>query len=130
MNNITIYGRVVADPETKFTTSGTQIGEFTVAVDRGFGENKETDFFRCVAFKKTAEVACNYLRKGNQTLLSGSMQCQKWTDKDGNKKEKWQMIVNNLTLLQNSNKQGGNNPSNYSAPAQSKQNDDFDPFAE
>ena len=64
LNRITIMGRLVRDPELKYTASNTPVTSFTLAVDRDFGE-KKTDFIDCVAWKQTAEFVCNYFHKGS-----------------------------------------------------------------
>lgn len=86
MNNVSLMGRLTADPELKTTQNGISYCRFTVAVDRYSkdGEDK-TDFINCVAWRKTAEFIDNYFSKGQRIALTGSIQTGSYTDKDGRK---------------------------------------------
>lgn len=98
LNRISIHGRLTADPEFRETQSGVSCCNFTVAVDRNFakqGEEKQTDFFRCVAWRSTAEFINKFFSKGKEIVLCGSMQMDNYTDKDGNKRTAWNLMVDN-----------------------------------
>lgn len=90
MNDITLKGRLVRDPEQRVSTSGTTLASFSIAVDRAFKKD-EADFFNCVAFGKTAEFITNYFAKGKEILLKGEMQCSK---KENN--YYWNVVVNRV----------------------------------
>ena len=93
MNNHTIHGRLVRDPELtprKNSDSSDRVN-FTVAVDRRFGD--ETDFFDCVAFGKTAEVIDKYFGKGKEIIVSGEGQLHSYTDKNGVKRKSYSIFV-------------------------------------
>ena len=89
-------GRLTHDPELKTTQAGTQFCRFSIACDRDFkntsGE-KETDFFDCVAWRKTAEFVSRYFAKGRMIIVEGRMQNRSWTDKEGNKRRSTEIIV-------------------------------------
>ena len=94
MNSIIIMGRLVHDP--KISQAGdTKVAKYSVAVDRQFKrEGKaEADFFDCTVFSKGAEFAEKYLTKGTKIVVRGRMECEPYTDKDGNKKYPWTLIV-------------------------------------
>lgn len=94
MNNITLHGRLVRDPELKeiqVKDGSTSVCNFTVAVDRDYGE--ETDFFNCKSFGKAAEAINKFFHKGKEILLTGEMQCRKYKDKDGNNRYAWEVAV-------------------------------------
>lgn len=97
MNNITIHGRLTRDPELK-TINGAkgdfEVCNFTVAVDRRFGE--ETDFFNCKNFGKSAEAINKFFCKGKEIVVSGEMQCRKYEDKDGKNRYVWELAVNSF----------------------------------
>lgn len=95
MNKIIISGRLTADPEARATQGGTAMATFSVAVDRiaRSGEEKQADFFDCVAFGKTAEFIVNYIHKGDGIELVGSMQMNHWNDKEGQKRVSWNLKV-------------------------------------
>jgi single-strand DNA-binding protein len=116
MNNITIHGRLTRDPELKSYTNGKgeqgQIAKFTVAVDRRIGD--ETDFFDCVAYGKRAEVIDKFFSKGKEIVVSGEMQCNKYTAKDGTNRYPWQLAMNSFDFC-GSKKDSDNTDSNGNA---------------
>lgn len=89
-------GRLTADPEPKTTTTGKNIVNFTLAVDKNKGE--ETNFFDCVAWEKTAEYLSKYAKKGTLLLVSGRLDQQTW-EKDGTKKSKIIIIADQTQIL-------------------------------
>lgn len=93
MNRIIIKGRVAREIEIKTTASGKTVGNFSVAVDKGFGENKSADFFRVTAWEKTAEFVSAYFPKGREILIEGRMESSKATDKSGNSSTFWDLIA-------------------------------------
>lgn len=95
LNRITIMGRLVRDPELKYTASNTPVTSFTLAVDRDFGE-KKTDFIDCVAWKQTAEFVCNYFHKGSLAVASGRLQLRDWEDQNGNKRRNAEVVVDSI----------------------------------
>ncbi len=89
-NRIILVGRLTRDPETRYTTSGTSVSNFTLAVDRvprsnsASDENsKNVDFIRIVAFGRLAELANLHLKKGRLTLVEGELRINKWQSSDG-----------------------------------------------
>lgn len=89
LNNVTLMGRLVADPELRMTQSGTPVTSFRIAVDRNFvrqGAERETDFIGIVAWKGTAEFVEKYFRKGQMIAVQGSLQSRQYTDKQDNKR--------------------------------------------
>ena len=89
MNKVFICGRLVRDPEVRYSQGekSTAIARYTVAVDRKFKKDGEqnADFISCIAFGKTAEFAEKYLRKGIKMLIVGRIQTGSYTNKDGQK---------------------------------------------
>ena len=98
LNHITIMGRITRDPELRRTGSGKAVASFTVAVDRDFsqGDQKETDFIDCVAWKNTGEFVSKYFQKGSMIVVSGRLQIRSWTDKDGNKRRTAEVVAENV----------------------------------
>ena len=96
LNQITIMGRLTKDVELRRTATGTAVASFTLAVDRDFSKENETDFIECVAWKNTAEFVSKYFSKGRMAIVSGSLQIRNWTDKDGNKRKTAEVIANNV----------------------------------
>lgn len=85
MNQAIICGRLVRDPEIRYTNGeeAKAVAKYTIAVDRM--RDKEADFISCVAFGKSAEFAEKYFRKGQRVLISGRIQTSSYTNKDGQK---------------------------------------------
>lgn len=101
-NHITLVGRLTADPESRFTQSGTQVASFTLAVDRQKrqGQDKpDTDWIPCVAWAKLAEVVCKYLAKGKQVLVDGRLQTRSYETSDGQKRKAFDVVVQNMRML-------------------------------
>lgn len=113
MNNITITGRLTADPELKTTPNGTNVTQFSVAVDRAYksGGEKQTDFFRVVAWRSTADFICRYFAKGRLILITGEMQSRKYTDKGGSERIAWELLADRVEFM-------GDKPADSSANAQ------------
>lgn len=88
-------GRLTKDPDLRYTTSNTPVASFDIAVDRR-DENKTTDFFPCVAWKKTGELVSKYCHKGDKVTLRGRPQNRSWEDKDGNKHKVTEIIVDEI----------------------------------
>jgi len=96
LNIIVIHGRLTKEPELRMTQGGTPVASFTVAVDRDYKAEdgkRETDFVDCVAWRKGAEHIANHYRKGSEILLTGRLQSRDWTDKQGNKRKAWEIVV-------------------------------------
>lgn len=144
MNQICIVGRLVRDPELKTTSTGKAVASFTVAVNRKFkdssGENS-ADFFRCTAWQQSAEFICNYGGKGRMVSVTGRCEQRKYTDRDGNEREAFEVVADNVALLDRAPDDGGGAPrGNSNAPATNGKPtakvaagpspDDYDPFAD
>lgn len=99
MNKVVLMGRLIRDPEMKQTRSGVAVAKFAIAVSRRFknadGEY-ETDFINCTAWRNTAEFVCKYFQKGSQIAVVGSIQTQKYTDEDGNKRTSMGVVVDEV----------------------------------
>ena len=99
LNHIVIMGRLTRDPELRRTDSGIAVASFTVAVDRDYaaqGQEKETDFIDCVAWRKTGEFVSNYFTKGSMIVVSGRLQLRSWADKDGGKRRSAEIVADNV----------------------------------
>ena len=107
MNSVQIIGRMTADPELRHTQSGTACTRFNVAVDRRVkqGEEKQTDFITVVAWQQRAEFICKYFSKGQRIALTGSIRTGNYTDKDGNKRNTFEVWVENVEFCDSKNSQ-------------------------
>lgn len=119
LNHITIMGRLTRDPEMRRTGSGIAVTSFTVAVDRDIapqGQDKETDFIDCVAWRNTGEFVNSYFTKGRMIVVAGRLQIRSWTDKDGNKRRTAEVVADHV-YFGDSNKKEDSSQGGYSAPA-------------
>ncbi len=102
MNNVVLVGRLTKDSELKYTTSGTVMGFFSLAVNRSVKKNEkwvdEASYIDCVIFGKTAETMSKFLVKGQQACIQGELRQNRW-EQDGQAKSKIDIIVNQVQLL-------------------------------
>lgn len=96
LNKVVLMGRLTADPEKRMTTSNTPVTSFTVAVDRDYSKEKETDFINCVAWRSTADFVSKYFSKGSMIVVSGRLQVRKWQNKDGENRYSTEVIAENV----------------------------------
>ena len=99
MNKVVLIGRMVADPELRFAAgSGMAISRFRVAIKRQFKKD-ETDFINCVAFGKTAETISQYLTKGRQIAVTGSIRTGSYDAQDGTKRYTTDVAVDSFEFV-------------------------------
>lgn len=87
--------------ETRYTASGDPVTNFSLAVNDPYGKKEkgeDTDWFNCVAFKKTAEVLEKYAKVGQELYVEGKVKFRPW-DKDGVKQYKAEVVVDNMQML-------------------------------
>lgn len=96
MNSIKIQGRLTKDPEQKVGSSGAEYCKFTVAVDRKRSKDKAVDFFDCTAFQQTGAFVSKYFAKGDGIIVSGRMESDKFTDKEGKNRTTWGITVEDV----------------------------------
>ena len=126
LNRVSIMGRLTRDPELRRTGNGTAVTSFRIAVERDIapkGQEKETDFFDCVAWRQTGEFIAKHFTTGRMIAIDGKLQTRSWNDKDGNKRTTVEIVVDNA-YFGDSKPQGGsqgnsygNNYGGYAAPA-------------
>lgn len=90
LNNVIMMGRLVKDAETRYIQgSNSSITRFAIAVERDYkaaGQDKpKTDFFNCSAWNKTGEFVAKFFKKGSMIAITGSMETDSYTDRDGKK---------------------------------------------
>jgi single-strand DNA-binding protein len=121
-------GRLTKDPELRRTDGGVAVASFTVAVDRDFKNNgeTETDFIDCVAWRQTGEFVSKYFAKGRMAVVSGRLQIRSWTDKDGNKRRVAEVIADNVYFGDSKKEENSQNVANgYSGGEPSYQQANF-----
>ena len=131
LNHLVIMGRLTRDPELRRTDSGVAVASFTVAVDRDFKNNgeTETDFIDCVAWRQTGEFVSKYFAKGRMAVVSGRLQIRSWTDKDGNKRRVAEVVADNVYFGDSKKEENSQNVANgYSGGEPSYQQAAFTPL--
>lgn len=123
MNRVTLIGRLGQDAELKFTQGGQAVANFSVATtekwkDSSGAKQERTEWHRCVWWGKGAEAVSQYIRKGDQIGIEGSIQSRKWRDKDGNDRVSYDIKVENVELLGGGN--GRAHGEQRAAPAASR----------
>ena len=105
VNKVILIGNLGSDPEIRYTDSGAAIGNITVATseswkDKNSGERIErTEWHRVVLFRRLAEVAGEYLRKGAKVYIEGKLQTRKWQDQNGNDRYTTEIVARDLQML-------------------------------
>lgn len=110
MNKVTLLGRLVKDPEVRYTQTGKVVTQFTLAVDRPFKDangNKETDFIPIVVWGKAAELVGNSCQKGHRLLVDGRLQIRSYEAKDGSKRWVSEIIANGVEFVERKSDKGG-----------------------
>lgn len=100
LNNVTIMGRFVADPDLRTTPAGAAVTTFRIACDRDF-KNKETgereaDFVNIIAWRELAEFISRNFQKGSMIVVNGRLQIRGYTDKEGNKRFAAEIVASNV----------------------------------
>ena len=99
MNQALLVGRLTKDIQLRKTQSGKSVVSFTVAINRKFSKDEQTDFINCVAWEKTAEFMANYLHKGRLVSVEGFTQSRSFDDKDGKRVYVQEIVANNVQAL-------------------------------
>ncbi len=104
VNKVILVGRLGRDPETRFTSAGQAVCNFSVATDETYkdrnGERqKRTEWHKIVVWGRQAEIAQQYLKKGSLVYLEGRIQSRQWDDKEGQKRTSFEIVANNFRML-------------------------------
>ncbi len=104
VNKVILVGRLGRDPETRFTSGGQAVANFSLATDESYkdrnGERqKRTEWHKIVVWGKQAEIAQQYLKKGSLVFIEGRIQSREWQDKEGQKRTSFEIVANNFRML-------------------------------
>ncbi|MGB4431068.1 MAG: single-stranded DNA-binding protein [Limnochordia bacterium] len=102
LNRVILIGRLVADPQLRYTQTGIAVTNFTLAVDRPFvgqsGE-READFIDIVTWRKQAEVCANHLTKGRLVAVEGRLQIRSYEDQNGIRRKAAEIVADRVRFL-------------------------------
>lgn len=124
-NNVILIGRLTSDPQRKYTQSGMEVTEFSIANNYYISTKNTTEvnYFDIVAFDKLAETANKYLTKGKQVCISGTLRQERWQDKNTNTiRSKVRIIMQSMQMLADKKE------SNNTAENNSQEDDEEVPF--
>jgi single-strand DNA-binding protein len=132
VNKVILVGNLGQDPELRYTPSGAAVATVSVATNEGWrdsdGNQKDrTEWHRVVLWRKQAEFAGEYLKKGRKVYVEGKLQTRSWDDKDGNKRYTTEIVADNLVPLDTKGESAG---SGGNAPAQPPQVESVPPDGE
>jgi single-strand DNA-binding protein len=121
LNSVTLIGRLGADPDIRYTPSGAAVANFRIAVNEFWtdqaGEKQErTHWFSCVAWKHLAEIVNQYLSKGSQVGVSGSLRQRTWQTDSGENRSTVEVVVRDLTMLDGKRREGAPPPDDGDIP--------------
>jgi single-strand DNA-binding protein len=98
-----MIGRLVRDPELRYTAGGTAVASYSIANNRSYTSNNEkreqASFFNCVAWGKLGELIVQYCKKGHRIGIEGRLQQRSWDDQNGNKRSTVEVITDNIQFL-------------------------------
>jgi len=113
VNRVHLIGRLGQDPDVQQTTAGVAVTKFSIATSESWknkdtGDKEEkTEWHRIILWRRLAEVAGEYLKKGSQVYIEGKLQTRSWEDKDGIKRYTTEIVVQNMQLLGGKGDGGG-----------------------
>ncbi|MYK41564.1 MAG: single-stranded DNA-binding protein [Gemmatimonadetes bacterium] len=113
VNKVILIGNLGSDPEVRYTPDGVPVANFNLATseswnDRNTGERQErTEWHRLVLWRKLAEIAGQYLKKGAKIYVEGKLQTRSWDDQSGQKRYTTEIVVNDMQMLDSRGEGGG-----------------------
>jgi single-strand DNA-binding protein len=119
MNKVYLIGNLTRDPEIRTTTTGIQVCNFSIAVNRRRRADgvQETDFFNIVTWRQLAELCSKYLSKGRKVAVSGSIQTRTYEAQDGSKRNAFDIVADEVEFLSSQNASTSSGEYHPAAPA-------------
>ena len=104
VNKVILIGNLGQDPELRYTPGGAAVTNFSVATNEVWKDNdgnkqERTEWHRVVLWRKLAEIAGEYLKKGSKVYIEGRLQTRSWEDKDGSKRYTTEVVADSMTML-------------------------------
>lgn len=113
INKVILIGNLGNDPELRFTQSGKQVANFSLATterwrDQAGNQQEQTEWHKCVAWGRLAEICGQYLAKGSRVYIEGKLQTRKWQDQSGQDRYTTEIVASEMKMLGGGREQGGN----------------------
>jgi single-strand DNA-binding protein len=104
LNKVMLIGNLGADPEVRYTPSGTKVTSFRIATsekrkDKDGNRQEHTEWHQIITFGKLADICGEYLAKGKQVYVEGRIQTRSWEDRDGQKRSTTEIIASDMKML-------------------------------
>ena len=139
VNKVILVGRLGKDPETRYMPNGEAVTNATLATsetwkDKSGEKQEKTEWHRVTFYRKLAEIAGEYLKKGSMVYVEGRLETRKWTDKEGKERYTTEIIANEMQMLSSRSSGGGNSfevvdkPAGGGSAKPAKSGGDFDNF--
>ena len=119
LNRVVLIGRLCQDIDIRTTSSGTAVGNFTLAVDRSFKKQdgtRDTDFLRIIVWDKVAEACSKYIGKGSLVAIEGRIQSRSYETQDGQKRTAVEVVAENVRYLDKYGKKDEFDPNEEEPP--------------
>ena len=122
VNKVILIGNLGADPDVRYTQNSTPIANLSIATseswkDKATGEPREqTEWHRCVAYRRLAEIAGEYLKKGSKVYVEGRLQTRKWTGQDNVERYTTEVVINEMQMLDSRNENQSSSAAASPAP--------------
>ena len=121
INKCIILGNLGQDPEVRYMPNGNAVANFSIATSESWKDQQgqlqeRTEWHKCTAYRKLAEIIGEYVRKGSKIYIEGKLQTRKWQDKDGADKYTTEIIVDQMQMLDSKNGSGQTSPQGQSQP--------------
>ena len=122
LNKVILIGRLGRDPETRFMPNGEAVCNFSVATsekytDKNGQRQEDTEWHNVTMYRKLAEIAGKYLKKGSQVYIEGKIKSRKYTDKNGVERTAYDIIANEMKMLGGNSQATQEQPKHQQAPA-------------
>lgn len=132
LNKVLLIGNLTRDPELKYTANGSAVCSMQLAINNKYKSNNEvkedTCFVGAVVWGKQAENCNEYLKKGNPVFIEGRLQYKTWEGKDGQQKNKLEVVVSSVQFLSNNSKTGNQQDNSKKSNDDSVGNEEDTPF--
>jgi single-strand DNA-binding protein len=132
VNKVILIGNLGSDPETRHMQDGSPVVTISLATtdtwkDKNGEKQEKTEWHRATFYRKLAEIAGEYLKKGRSVYIEGRLETRKWTDKNGVERYTTQIIADTMQMLGSKSGSGSESSQQSHAPAQNKAGfDDLD----
>lgn len=131
LNRITLVGRLTRDPELRTTSTGKDVVEFSIAVNKRIkpADGADADFFRVKAWGQTASYVGEYIGRGRLVAVDGRLESRKYTDKEGNAREIVEIVAENVNALDRP-REDAEPRQEPKGKARPPQGEEYDPFGD